>query len=105
MWNGGPASPFATLRCSSILEARGEAHLGKLHIRVGGEASISLEENLPVVTVERLEVVKVGLPRPVQSKVQAEVDKQLNVRKEDLPAIIEAVELAEGQLTARGIIR
>jgi hypothetical protein len=87
------------------VEARGEAHLGKLHIRVGGEASISLEENLPVVTVERLEVGKVGLPGPVRSQVQAEVDKQLNVRREDLPAIIEGLELEDGQVTVRGIIR
>jgi hypothetical protein len=103
-----PRIPFRNPQVSiddEGVEARGEAHLGKYKLRVSGRASVFVQDGLPIVTVEQLQLGKVGLPRLVLTQVEAELDKQLNVRKEDLPAIIEGIELEEGRVTVWGKIR
>jgi hypothetical protein len=87
------------------VEARGEARVGKLHVGVGGQATIALQDGLPVITVDRLELGKAGLPPRLLSQVQGELDKQIVGGREDLPVIVEAVRLEEGRLTVRGKIR
>ncbi len=103
-----PKIPFVSPRVfvhPHGVEARGEARLGKLHLGVGGQASVALQDGVPVVTIERLELGKAGLPPLVRSQVQAELDKQLSVRGDDLPVIFEAIDLQEGRLAVRGTIR
>ncbi len=103
-----PQIPFRNPQVSideDGVEARGEAHLGKFKLPVSGRATIFVQDGLPIVTVEQLQLGKVGLPGLVLTQVEAEVDKQINMRQEDLPVVIEDMELDEGRLMVRGTIR
>ena len=102
-----PSIPFRNPQVSidpNGVEARGEVHLGTLRLPLGGRANMFLQDGLPVITVQQLEVGKAGLPDLVLLQVQTQLNKRLNIRG-DLPVIIEAIELEEGQVTVRGKIR
>jgi hypothetical protein len=87
------------------IEAKGEARLSKMRLVVGGQAGVAVQDGLPVITVERLDLGKAGLPGFALSQVQAEVEKQLSLRQENLPVIVEGIELEESQLAVQGNIR
>ena len=87
------------------LEAQVEAHLGTLQLPLSGRANILLHEAVPLITIEQLEVAQTGLPDFVLLQIQDGLNRQLNMREEDLPLIIEGLELEEGRLTVRGNIR
>lgn len=86
------------------IEVWGEAHMAGLRVGLEGRANIVLRDGVPMTTVEHLGMAGVSIPNFVRRRIQAEIDQQLALAH-DLPVIIEAFELQEGQVVASGTIR
>jgi hypothetical protein len=103
--SGIPLRSFRISIDPNGVEAQGEAHLGSLQLPLSGRANIVVEDGVPVVTVQHLDVGKAGLPDFVLLEVQTALNTRLGLREEDLPVIFEAIELEDGRLTVQGHIR
>jgi hypothetical protein len=87
------------------VEAWGEAHVLGLRLSLHGLASITLDGETPVITIEDLGVAGAPVPRFVVQAVQDTVYSQLDLTNKNLPVRIEMLELNDGEAMANGTIR
>lgn len=86
------------------ITAGGVAEIAGFRVKVAGGVQIELNDGVPIVTVKDLHVAGVGVPGFVRDRIQAELDGQFSAAQ-NLPLVIEDIELEEGQGTVRGTIR
>lgn len=102
-----PGIPFREPQVSITPEgisARGVAEIAGLRVGLTGRAGIELREGVPYVTLEDLDVAGVAVPGFVQDRIQAEIDAQFGLAQ-DLPLVIDELQLEEGQAIVQGTIR
>lgn len=103
-----PGLPFANPQVSiepDAIDARVETKLGKTSFPLSGRGAVLVQDGIPRVTVEQLEIGKADLPEFILFQMEDQLNQNLAVREGNLPLILEQVELGEGQLTVRGKIR
>jgi hypothetical protein len=86
------------------ITAKGVAEVAGLRVGLTGRATIQLQDGVPLVTVEDLDLAGVAVPGFVRDRIQAEIDAQFSLAQ-DLPVSIEELRLEEGRATVRGTIR
>jgi hypothetical protein len=64
-----------------------------------------VQDGLPVIYAQELEVGQAALPDFIRFQIEDELNRHLNLRQEELPVVLEEIELEEGRLTVRGRIR
>lgn len=102
-----PGIPFREPQVSITPEgisARGVAEIAGLRVGLTGRAGIALREGVPYVTLEDLDVAGVAVPGFVQDRIQAEIDAQFGLAQ-NLPLVIDELQLEEGRATVQGTIR
>ncbi len=87
------------------IEVSGEGHAGAARIPLSARADVSLNEGVPLIAVNQIQVGEMGLPDFVRFEVEDRVNKYLALRGGELPVLIEEIELFDGRLTVRGSIR
>lgn len=87
------------------VEAGGEALLGTLRLPLTGRLDIIVQDGLPRVSAQQLEVGETPLPDFIRFQIEDELNRQLSMREKELPVVLEGIELEEGRLTAHGRIR
>ena len=86
------------------ITAKGVAEIAGLRVGVSGRADIELRDGIPIVTLEDLDVAGVAVPGFVQNRIQSEIDAQFRLAQ-DLPLIIDELDLEEGRAKVQGEIR
>jgi hypothetical protein len=66
---------------------------------------ITVQDGLPVIYAQELEVGQAALPDFIRFQIEDKLNRRLNMREEELPVVLEEIELEEGRLTVRGRIR
>ena len=87
------------------VEAGGEFLLGGLRLPLGGRLDITVQDGLPVIYAQEFEVGQAALPDFIRFQIEDKLNRHLNMREEELPVVLEKIELEEGRLTVRGTIR
>ena len=103
-----PEIPFQHPRIefrTDMVEAWGEAEVLGLRLSIHGQATMILEEGIPVVTLTDIEVAGAPVPDFVLEAVQDAVYQQVDLSDRELPVIFETLELREGEAVASGTIR
>jgi hypothetical protein len=95
--------PQVSVTADSVV-ARGVAEIAGLRLAVEGKARIELEDGVPIVTLEDLDVAGIVVPGLVRDGIQAQIDDQFALAQ-DLPIIVDELVLEEGRATVRGTIR
>jgi hypothetical protein len=89
---------------SDGIAARGMAEIAGLRVGLSGKAYMELRDGVPIIRLGDLDVGGVAVPGFVQDRIQAEIDAQFSLAQ-DLPLIIDELNLEEGVATIRGTIR
>jgi len=103
-----PEIPFRDPRIAfhpGVVEAWGEARVLGLRLSLHGQATMVLEDEIPVVALTDLEVAGAPVPGFVLRAVQDAVYEQVDLSNRRLPVIFETLELREGEAVASGTIR
>ncbi len=87
------------------LEVQLEAEIGTLRFPVSWHADISAEDGLPLITMDQLDLGTTQLPDFLLFEIQDGLNRQLRMREQDLPLLIESMEFDEGRMTVQGRIR
>jgi hypothetical protein len=87
------------------VEAWGEVEVLGLRLSIHGQATMALENGIPVVTLTDIRVAGAPVPGFVLEAVQDAVYEQVDLSNRELPVIFEALELCEGEAVASGTIR
>jgi hypothetical protein len=109
-WYAGRQSsaPFQEVRVSIFPEGiglSGEASLGGLRARISGRVDIYLEDGVPRVAFGEMKMGEAGLPDFILFQLEDQLNRQLILGEDQLPLIIEELELEEGSLIVRGTLR
>lgn len=99
-----PQIPFAYPKVEitpDYIAGEGDATITGLRVHVGGKASITLENGLPVVDILALSI---PLPAPIREGIEQEIQAQLQ-RADLLPVRFISAEWREGEVVVRGVIR
>lgn len=83
----------------------GKVQLGGLKAEVTGRADVYLQNGVPALSIVELKMGTAALPEFVRLQIEEQLNRQLLLREDELPVIVEELELEEGQLTMRGLIR
>jgi hypothetical protein len=83
----------------------GEVQLGGLRAEVAGRADVYLQDGIPTLSIVELKMGTAVLPEFVRLQIEEQLNRQLMLREDELPVIVEELELEEGRLTIRGLIR
>jgi hypothetical protein len=102
--NRYPQIPFAYPEVHispDSVSGEGDVIITGLHFHVSGEASVTLQDGLPVV-----EILDLSLPLPgsMQEAIEQEIQKQLR-RAELLPVRFTSAEWGNGVVVVKGVIR
>jgi hypothetical protein len=76
-----------------------------LELSIYSQATMVLEDDIPIVTLTDLKVAGAPVPNFVVAAVQDAVYEQVDLSNRRLPTIFETLELHEGEVTASGVIR
>jgi hypothetical protein len=87
------------------LEISGEARVGAARMPVIARADVSVNEGVPAITVDQIQVGEMGLPDFVRFELEDQLNRFLAMRGGELPVLIEELELSDGLLTVAGSIR
>ncbi len=101
-------TPFPEARVSITpegIELSGEARLGGLRAAMKGRADVYLQDGIPLVSITELKMGKVELPDFLRFELEEQLNRQLALREDELPLILEEIDLQQGRLTVRGRIR
>jgi len=101
-------APFRELRVRirpEGIEVSGEVSLGGLRARVSGRADIYLQDGVPRVAFEEMKMGETGLPDFILFQLEDQLNRQLILREDELPLIVDELELGEGTLIVRGSLR
>ncbi len=99
-----PQIPFAHPQIEitpDYIAGEGDATITGLRVHVGGKASITLEDGLPIVDILELSI---PLPAPIREGIEREVQVQLQ-RADLLPVRFTSAEWRDGEVIVRGVIR
>jgi hypothetical protein len=83
----------------------GVARVGTLRLPVSARADVSLHGDVPLVAVNEVQVGEMGLPDFLRFQLEEQLNRYLALSEDELPVVIEDMELADGWLTMRGSIR
>ena len=103
-----PGVPFHEVRIRinpDGVELSGEVRLGTLQTQVTGRADVYMQDGVPLLAIDELSIGKARLPDFIRFQLEDQLNGQLMLRGDELPLIIEEMELQEGQLAVRGTIR
>jgi hypothetical protein len=103
-----PEIPFRHPRIAfhpGVVEAWGEAEVLGLRLSIHGQATMVLENNIPVVTLTALGVAGAPVPAFVLEAIQDTFYEQVDLSNRELPVVFETLELREGEAVASGMIR
>lgn len=103
-----PEIPFRHPRIQfhpDVVEAWGDVEMLGLRLSIHGQATMVLEDGIPVVTLTDMEVAGAPVPGFVLEAVQEAVYDQVDLSNRELPVIFETLELREGKAVASGTIR
>jgi hypothetical protein len=103
-----PEIPFKHPRIEfhpGIVESWGEVEVLGLKLSIHGQATMVLEDGIPVVTLTDLGVAGAPVPGFVLKAIQDAVYQQVDLSNRQLPVIFETLEIQEGAAVATGTIR
>ena len=83
----------------------GDAELGGFRANIAGRADVYLLDGIPTISIVELKMGSAELPEFVRFQLEDQLNRQLMLREDNLPVIVEELELEEGRLTIRGLIR
>jgi hypothetical protein len=109
-WYAGrqASAPFreATVRIRPEgIEISGEASLGGFRARASGRVDIYLQDGVPRLAFGEMKMGEAGLPDFILFQLEDQLNRQLILGEDELPLIIEELELEEGALIVRGSLR
>ena len=87
------------------VQAWGNAELLGLRLSIHGQATMVLENGVPVVTLTDIKVAGAPVPGFVLDAVQDAIYDQVDLSNRELPVIFETLELREGEVVASGTFR
>jgi hypothetical protein len=87
------------------VEAWGDVEVLGLQLSIHGQATMVLENGIPVVTLTDIQVAGAPVPGFVLEAVQDAVYQQVDLSNREMPVIFETLELREGKAIASGTIR
>jgi hypothetical protein len=87
------------------IEVSGEASLGGFRARASGRVDVYLQDGVPRVALGEMKMGEAGLPDFILFQLEDQLNRQLILREDELPLIIEELELGEGSLVMRGTLR
>jgi hypothetical protein len=87
------------------IEVRGEARAGAARVPLSARAEVSLNEGVPAVAVNQIQVGEMGLPDFLRFELEDRVNRYLALIGRELPVFIDEIELFDGRFTVRGKIR
>jgi hypothetical protein len=90
---------------SEGVEVSGTARVGTLRLPVRARAGVSLHDGVPLVAVSEVQVGEVGLPDFLRFQLEEQLNRYLALGEDELPVVIQQLELGDGWLTMRGSIR
>jgi hypothetical protein len=93
-----------SIRADSI-EISGEARLGSAHLPLTARADVSVNEGVPVIAVNEIRLGEMGLPGFIRFELEDRLNRFLALRRDELPVLVEELELLDGRLTVRGSVR
>ncbi len=103
-----PEIPFSHPRIAfhpGEVESWGEVEMLGLRLSIHGQATMVLENGVPIVTLTDLEIAGAPVPSFVLEAIQDAVYEQVDLSNRELPVIFETLELREGEAVASGTIR
>lgn len=103
-----PEIPFQHPRIEfhpDVVEAWGEVEVLGMRLAIHGQATMVLQNGIPVVTLTDISVAGAPVPGFVLKAVQDAVYEQVDLSHRDLSVIFETLELREGEAVASGTIR
>ena len=103
-----PEIPFQRPRVEfhpDVVKAWGEVEVLGLRLSIHGQATMVLENGIPIVTLTDISVAGAPVPGFVLAAVQDAVYEQVDLSNRELPVIFETLELREGEAVASGTIR
>lgn len=83
----------------------GDVELGGFRASIAGRADVYLLDGVPTISIVQLKMGSAELPEFIRFQLEDQLNRQLMLREDDLPVIVEELELEEGRLTMRGLIR
>ncbi len=103
-----PEIPFKRPRIEfhpGMIESWGDVEVLGLRLSIHGQATMTLENGIPIVTLTDIKVAGAPVPGFVLEAVQDAVYEQVDLSNRELPVIFETLELREGEAIASGVIR
>jgi len=103
-----PEIPFERPRVQfhpDVVEAWGEVEVLGLRLSIHGQATMVLEDGIPIVTLTDISVAGAPVPGFVLAAVQDAVYQQVDLSHREMSVIFETLELREGEAVASGTIR
>ncbi len=103
-----PEIPFRHPRVEfhpDMVEAWGNAELLGLRLSIHEQATMVLENGVPIVALTDIQVAGAPVPGFVLDAVQEAIYDQVDLSNRELPVIFETLELREGEAVASGTIR
>jgi hypothetical protein len=87
------------------IEVKGEARVGAARMPLIARADVSVNEGVPVIAVNEIQVGEMGLPDFIRFELEDQLNRLLTLSGDGLPLLIDELELSDGQLAVRGTIR
>ena len=103
-----PEIPFEQPRVQfhpDVVEAWGDVEVLGMRLSIHGQATMVLQNGIPIVTLTDISVAGAPVPGFVLQAVQDAVYEQVDLSQRELPVIFETLELREGEAVASGTIR
>jgi hypothetical protein len=87
------------------IEVKGEARVGAARMPLIARADVSVNEGVPVIAVNEIRLGEMGLPGFIRFELEDRLNRFLALRRDELPVLVEELELLDGRLTVRGSVR
>lgn len=103
-----PQVPFRYPRIAfhpGEIEAWGMATVLGLELSIHGRATMQLEDGVPIVRLTELGVAGAPVPGFVLRAIQDAVYQQVDLSNRPLPVVFTFLEIREGEMVARGMIK
>jgi hypothetical protein len=87
------------------IEVKGEARVGATRMPLIARADVSVNEGVPAITVNEIQVGEMGLPDFIRFELEDQLNRFVALSRDRVPLLIDELELSDGQLAVRGTIR